>query len=738
MKHLTFCAALLAASTVLIGCKDDLDGGVNNGENIVEELDPVAKFSTSTTYQLSINYATKVEGAIVFEVYDQSPLKDGVKSDDLLPIFSGFTQKDGTFSQAVELPEYLSAPGRDVYVYTSAIHVPSLLKANVSNGSITVDANNLTKVASRSSRAGAGTTTALDKGWIAMGEYDENGTIQYADGFYEEEELRKDFNLFNSYYANRNGKNNNEQKDFVFKSDGEEKLAVTLLSSNSKYGSSLGYYYYKQNSKPSYNSLQIHMIFPNTQDGTYTTDDGEVITTVGTKVGTSVYLKYYENGVAQDAFPEGKWNIGFVLLSDAWSQLNDGNQTLSTTNTTYSITASGDEINNNGVANRPVIGFKYSDGKGLNSSGKIESAFFGFEDNFIPCKKDKDDVNNYKDVVIKLSVGSTEDIEAPWIDNITPETSARIQLETSGGLFSFEDLWPSRGDFDMNDVLVRYDYYIQYYETTYKDLLTEEVTDVEYKLDGEEFYLTPGQNVNAAGNKNGFGVCLKTAVKELKEGENCTITSEITKESVLDADGNFVYNDDYEYVPFEVAQSLHQEGVYGSSDTYNVILITDNIKGADVLNHRIRIKVKYNEAQPIEGGSRDGVSTLNPFIYKESTRNPGKRWEVHLTGRIPTAMVDDSYFGEEDDASDIEEGIFYVRKVQGEAKSSLDYPFSFYLLGVPNQDAYENLRNKLVRDKNGHVTGRPKNESVAIDQIFAGYKNWVESNHTEDKDWYLH
>lgn len=187
-----------------------------------------------------------------------------------------------------------------------------------------------------------------------------------------------------------------------------------------------------------------------------------------------------------------------------------------------------------------------------------------------------------------------------------------------------------------------------------------------------------------------------------------------------------------------MAQSLHQEGVYGSSDTYNVILITDNIKGADVLNHRIRIKVKYNEPQAVEGGSRDGVSTLNPFIYKESTRNPGKRWEVHLTGRIPTAMVDDSYFGEEDDASDIEEGIFYVRKIQGKQKSDLDYPFSFYLLGVPDQDAYENLRNKLVRDENGHVTGRPKNESVAIDQIFAGYRNWVESNHTEDKDWYLH
>lgn len=732
-------AAILAATT-LTACQDEItsSGSENNtNQGIIQET----RFSTAESYQLNINYDTDVTGVIPFEIYDQTPFKDGVKRSDLLPIYSGITTVNGTYNHSIDLPEYISAPGQNLYIYTSCIHVPSLLIASINGNAINVDRNNIAMVKSHSTRSGEPTTSALQEGWVKMGNYNENGVIEYADGIYKEKDLEEAYNIFNNYYGNLKKKQNtNEHKDITFDCSNNKKLAVTLLSSNSEYNSSLGYYYYSEGKEPTYEELvengMIHLLFPNTQDGDFDCNEGSKSTTVGTQKGTTVYLKYYngkDDKTGSYYFPGTKINVGFVLLSNAWSEklINDNNQTRTSTNTTISKDRYGKNITNNGSMRRPVLAFKYYSGKGLDGSGNFGKAFVAFEDNFIQGKNNgnEKDVNDYTDVVILLTTVNNDDIDAPWIDEVTPETPVHRTMTKSGGLFSFEDLWPSRGDFDMNDVLVRYDYSIDYMEAKMGELTEGKP----FKLISEEFVLTPGQNINAANNKNGFGICLKTERPELNSS-NCDIEYYISVNSVLDKDGNFV--DCQEYKEFTPAQGLHNEKAYRSDNIYNVILVTNNIKGNDVLNHHIKFVVKYKEAIEITDGERDGVSTLNPFIYKQSENNPEKRWEVHLTNRIPTENVDDSYFGTEDDASIPEENIYYVRKVNSNGEIT-PYPFSFYLLGVPSQDAYENLREKLVYDKNGNITGTPKNERTSIDKVFNRYMNWVRTDHNEDKDWYL-
>ena len=73
-----------------------------------------------------------------------------------------------------------------------------------------------------------------------------------------------------------------------------------------------------------------------------------------------------------------------------------------------------------------------------------------------------------------------------------------------------------------------------------------------------------------------------------------------------------------------------------------------------------------------------------------------------------------SYFGQDDDASKPEQGIYYVRNGS--------YPFAIFLSG-----ADENDLSKIL-DK--------ANERTAIEMLYSGYSGWVESNGTQNKDWY--
>lgn len=76
--------------------------------------------------------------------------------------------------------------------------------------------------------------------------------------------------------------------------------------------------------------------------------------------------------------------------------------------------------------------------------------------------------------------------------------------------------------------------------------------------------------------------------------------------------------------------------------------------------------------------------------------------------------METSYFGQGDDASKPDKGIYYVRNGA--------YPFAIFLGGASEKD----LSKMLDR----------ANESTAIDQLYGEYSGWVESNGTKNQDWY--
>ena len=72
------------------------------------------------------------------------------------------------------------------------------------------------------------------------------------------------------------------------------------------------------------------------------------------------------------------------------------------------------------------------------------------------------------------------------------------------------------------------------------------------------------------------------------------------------------------------------------------------------------------------------------------------------------------YFGQGDDASQISQSIYYVRKG--------NYPFAFFLSRATESDL-----SKLLDSAN---------ERKAINLLYSGYDEWVTSNGEKNKDWY--
>ena len=98
-------------------------------------------------------------------------------------------------------------------------------------------------------------------------------------------------------------------------------VAVTIIGGNTCWNSSMGYYYYPKDQAPTkLEDMNVILIFPNTQNGTYAGSKDYI----GAANGDCVQLLYYPNIAsgskegATTTFP-ANYKIGFVLAANAWS-----------------------------------------------------------------------------------------------------------------------------------------------------------------------------------------------------------------------------------------------------------------------------------------------------------------------------------------------------------------------------------------------------------------------------------
>ncbi|WP_052356202.1 LruC domain-containing protein [Bacteroides timonensis] len=610
---------------------------------------------------LEVSYLnSEVQANVYFELYDEMPVTPGeynyIKRDDVSPLFTAYTADNSVFNGTVELPAYV----KKVYVYTPAFFAQTLIEAEVVNGVIkatdgATDANTRT-VSSTSQEYNSYMLTEENtpneyndtrwKGWLGSYDKYKNGEINYTyqgklaaqetDGLYTahtrvinaETSCPKEYRSYSDMYLNETAE-----------------VAVTFLGQNTCWNCSMGYYYYKEGENPQDpKDAHVIMLFPNTQDGQWGRDPQKAAPTAGINRLTSVQLKYYPN-IAQgsmegetNAFPSG-YRIGFVIANNAWSNRIQGY----TGNNKYrAATSEGLSIKNQGT--------------NFNSP---RTAVYRYGDWVMISFEDYTTDENFSDVVITLKSNPVDAItNIPEVDPDNDKTTVQPSLK---GTFAFEDLWPSQGDYDMNDVMVRYSY--------------GKTFDINNKIYSETFVFKTFANV--ASNNNGLAFKLTT---------NGTVSSAT-------------------FAVCKAGETEFKEEKLQYEATDNVYILTDNVKSN--MGGEYKITVNYEKESP---ATRQ--SGAEAFIFKNEDN--GKRWEVHLPKRKPTSKMETSYFGTGDDASKPEKDIYYVRNGS--------YPFAIFLSG-----ADENSLSKML-DK--------ANEKTAVEQLYSGYSGWVESNGTQNQDWY--
>ena len=654
-------SSLIAVATVLLALSGCSDHSVYGPQTELDEKEYNSfDFSTiNNNVAVNIEYSVNLEASVFFSIYDQEPgswvenayvLKDGIQ-----PLYSGWTSEDGTFSATLSLPSYL----KKVYVYTPAMFSTRIMEAEVNGSQINVaEKNYASQAATRATKENtwgafitdidlddwfdwifnhqsgnnnysymvAGKTRPAEyndgnwKDWLVtyntQGMLDKKSLIGNNDK--KDEDLYLGKKLAGKLYEVHQAVINVNQKecpqelrseyDMLITKEGE--IAINFLGGSTCWNSSLGYYVYRDGQKPeSLADANVVLVFPNTQDGFKTkTYNGE--STKGVFTGSCVKLKYYPNiasGSQKGAtykFPAG-YRIGFVLATNAWSNRipgwNSNYKVRSATSSGLSVDKDGNKYD---VPRTAVYKYTYEN---------KDYIMVSFEDNTHD--------NNFSDVVFTLTTRAT-------IDKI-PDVDPKVEVNELKGIYAFEDLWPAKGDYDMNDVMTK---------STYTKLV-----DSKNNIYEESYtFKTYG---NYATLTNGLAVRL--------DGVSTTDKLEFYVKAVGDEDFSAL------------------ETTYDATD--RVVVLTNDVntnKGAEY-----KVKVIHAENSPVEKETIEA----EPFIFRaENSSDAVAWWEVHLTGYKPTSKMNFGYFNTGDDCSQPDKDIFYVRKG--------NYPFAFFLAGATDED----------------------------------------------------
>lgn len=220
----------------------------------------------------------------------------------------------------------------------------------------------------------------------------------------------------------------------------------------------------------------------------------------------------------------------------------------------------------------------------------------------------------------------------------------------------FEDNWPTKGDYDLNDVVVKYRY------TLVTNAQNQVVT-----LQGD-------YNVSAVGAsfKNGFGVQFPFAASAVQ-----SVTGQKFKDKYITLAANGV----------EAGQTKAVIIPFDNTDV--MINNPDNSFFVNVLNNKDKV-VSSNTATvlmtlstPI-AQSTVTAAAINPFLISNSRR----AYEIHLPGYAPTDKADAKLLGQSDDASVPSSNKYYVSKENAPWAISFGDQFTYPLETVRITDAY--------------------------------------------------
>lgn len=589
--HGAFYYLLCSVLVILMvsGCTRDVYDPNSGGD---EEKPNSFDFATTSTIQLNVKYDVPEGYKVLFNVYFEDPFTINEEGQvtlrtDINPAITRMTNENGEY----HAKEIVAADhGSDVYIYTSYVGVPGLMKTTIADNVIDAAIQwNLTDDVSQT-RAGKWTPPY---GYGTLGSWKFNGRPNYLDS---EGELELSASLLNTIKNVIPEKGTCPSKylqsaDFVVNdpNGGGAEVSVRFIGGNSAAASVFGYYCYKDGGVWQMNNAKKYIIFPNTHTAGYY---GKPI---GLKGGECVKLHYIdEYGVDKGTvFPNGV-KIGWFLLNDAFTQGETGFMTC------YSTTL-------------------------LNDDGRTHTAAFRINDFVVLSFEDYTD-DDYNDVQFNVWSNPIEAV-APNVPSVTPDSGTEDDRSvayhvTYKGILAFEDNWPHKGDYDLNDVVVKYNSVLAF-NTSNQVLSTEDTFTALW---------------SGASFKNGFAYQMNT--------DRSNVVTEFAEAS-------------------EIGQGLDPEL---AKATVNVF--TNALSATENNTKTASYKIKNTLTTPVDHETF-GVAPYNPFIMVHENLG-NNRCEVHLVNYKPTEKADMSLFHTGKDLSSPNSGVYYV--------AAENYPFAIQLV----------------------------------------------------------
>lgn len=402
--------------------------------------------------------------------------------------------------------------------------------------------------------------------------------------------LPESYHIFNNHPEYFDG----TQPEFEFLDDSE--VWVTFVSEGASFHNALGFYTYDTATGPPVDpsSLDLTIVFPNCS---FVGSGGEM------ESGMKVYLGEVTGGTT----------MGWFLVKDGWE-----------TGSTVSE-----------IAQRYYTHRDYNPESALFNQHSVllkdldyETFVLGFEDKERPYPAD----NDFNDAVFLVDAVPFENVNVTNITHIeippdTDEDGVSDPLddypddperafdnyypsEEEYATLVYEDLWPDYGDYDMNDMVMDYQYH---YITNASGLMKDINTNLRLRAIGASY-------------DNGF------AIQMPFEQSNMSLTGNSTNlmVSILDQDPVLV-------------------DIFGATSYLTVpeIHIIYNTLPEDIYRDPVEMFVNIELVSPVDMNTLAFSFPYNPFIYQQGNFDH----EIHLMNEEPTVRHNTALFGTGDDAS---------------------------------------------------------------------------------------
>jgi len=437
--------------------------------------------------------------------------------------------------------------------------------------------------------------------------------------------------------------NSNATSDIVLTQQSD--VYTTFVYEGAGYHNSLGYYTYPTNNPPVSvaDIKKITLIFPNCK---YVGDGGGLVAGNKVKLGN---------------FPAGT-TIGFVLYAAGWNSY-------ASVNTNVRAYFSDSYLNPETVdtLQKHSILINY-----LDPATNRNLYLTGFEDynrQSSGCDNDFNDVmfyttstpasaiNNTGIKPVESAVDSDGDGVCDALDAYPNDPTRAYDTYYPGlnqyGTIAFEDNWPYQGDYDMNDLVVSYQYH-----------LVSNAQNQVVELYGNFAPIAAGANY-----QNGFGVQLPFA---------STAVASVTGQRLgngyitLNSNGTEAGQTNAVIIPFDATRQLISNP--DGNPFVNTQMSETKVTG-DTAHIYIKLTTPLGGIDP---------SLFNPFCISNMRRG----YEIHLPGFSPTSLANLALLGTGNDASNPSTGIYYVTKNNYPFAINFLQPFSYPTEATPINNAY--------------------------------------------------